>query len=77
MFTSINELIFVLVTALAIGIILPFWSWMLRECMTKEPPRSRRRIVWIALFLVGGPLGAALYFFIGRRARVVRGTVPQ
>jgi len=70
MFTGVGELIIILVTALVLVAVLPFWAWMLKDCIANEPPGSRRRMVWFALFFTLGPVGAAAYFLLRRRPRV-------
>ena len=58
-----------LACTIAIGA-LAFWVWMLVEAITKEKPESQDRLIWVLVVVLGGPLGAAIYFFARRPARI-------
>ncbi|WP_091058799.1 PLD nuclease N-terminal domain-containing protein [Opitutus sp. GAS368] len=44
---------------------LGFWLFALIHCLTHR--HDKDRIVWVLVTLLGGPIGAALYFMIGRQ----------
>lgn len=46
-----------------------FWIWMLVECATRER-NDTEKIVWVLIIIFTHILGAALYFFIRRPARI-------
>ena len=47
---------------------LVLWTWMIIDCATKEPSGSEK-IVWVLIILLGGCIGAAVYFFFRRLPR--------
>lgn len=51
---------------LVLVIFLGFWIWMLIDCAVKEFPGDNDKIIWILVILLAGPLGALIYFFVGR-----------
>jgi hypothetical protein len=46
-----------------------FWIWALIDCATNEPGGSEK-IVWVLIILLGGCLGAPIYFFVRRPRRM-------
>ena len=47
-----------------------FWIWMLIDCATKEPNTGNDKIVWVVIIALTHLIGAALYFFVRRPARI-------
>ncbi len=47
-----------------------FWVWMLIDCAVHEPNQGNEKIVWILIILFTHLLGAAIYFFARRPARI-------
>ncbi|MFK7788742.1 MAG: PLDc N-terminal domain-containing protein [Phycisphaeraceae bacterium] len=43
-----------------------FWLWMLIDCCTKKFPQENDKIIWVLVIALVGPLGALVYFFVGR-----------
>jgi hypothetical protein len=46
-----------------------FWIKMVIECATKEPDTGNTRIVWIIIVVLGGIVGAGIYYFVRRPQR--------
>ncbi len=46
-----------------------FWVWMLVDCATNEPSGTEK-IVWVLILLLGGCVGAPIYFFVRRPRRI-------
>ncbi|HEY3135339.1 MAG TPA: PLD nuclease N-terminal domain-containing protein [Blastocatellia bacterium] len=65
--SGLPELLILLVFVVGGGL----WVWMIVECATKEPSGSDK-IVWILVILLGGCIGAAIYFFVRRPKRIVQ-----
>jgi hypothetical protein len=50
-----------------IGILLTvFWIWMLIDCARRDFEGSEK-VVWILVIVLLGALGAAIYYFVGRK----------
>lgn len=47
-----------------------FWIWMLIDCATKESSQGNDKVVWILVIALTHVLGAAIYFFVRRPARI-------
>ena len=47
-----------------------FWIWMLVDCATKEPSDGNEKLVWVVIIVLTHLLGAILYFFFRRPARI-------
>jgi hypothetical protein len=47
-----------------------FWCWMLIECVKREKSEGSSKLAWILVVLLGGFLGALVYFFVRRPARI-------
>jgi hypothetical protein len=47
------------------------WIWMIIDCAVNEPSGSGK-IVWILIVLLGGFIGAAIYFLVRRPKRMER-----
>ena len=43
-----------------------FWIWMIVDAATRTFPGENEKIIWILVVVLLGPLGAAIYFFVGR-----------
>ena len=46
-----------------------FWIKMVIECATKEPDTGNTKIVWIIIVVLGGIVGAGIYYFVRRPQR--------
>ena len=46
-----------------------FWIRMVIECATKEPDTGNTKIVWTIIVVLGGIVGAAIYYFVRRPQR--------
>lgn len=47
-----------------------FWIWTLIDCATKESSQGNDKVVWILVIALTHVLGAAIYFFVRRPARM-------
>jgi len=47
-------------------VLFAFWLWMLIDCCTKTFPEENDKIMWVLIIVLVGPIGAAVYFFVGR-----------
>lgn len=65
-----GELWPILLVATVILAPLALWVWMCVECATKEPKEGNERLIWILVILLGNCLGALIYFFARRPARI-------
>lgn len=54
---------------LAVGSIV-LWVWMLVECITREPQAGNDRVVWLLVILLGGCIGALVYWVVRRPQRI-------
>jgi len=55
-----------------IGLILlsiPFWIWMLVDCISKEPEEGSDRLTWVIVIALAGVIGAIIYFTARRPVR--------
>ena len=56
---------------LAIGlVVLAFWIWMLVDCIKNEPSEGNDKVVWVLVIALAGWLGALIYLFARRPARI-------
>ena len=46
------------------------WIWMIIDCVTKEPSEGNDKIVWLLVIVLLNWLGALLYLFVRRPARI-------
>lgn len=46
------------------------WIWMIIDCATNEPSEGSDKIVWLLVIVLLGWLGALIYFFARRPARI-------
>lgn len=51
-------------------VFLPFWAWMIVECITKEPKEGNDRLLWLLVLLLANWIGALIYFLARRPARI-------
>jgi len=58
--------LFVLALFLAVTV---FSIKMVIECATKEPDTGNAKIVWIIIVVLGGIVGAGIYYFVRRPQR--------
>lgn len=63
---------FVLVIPPLLLALLAFWVWMLVDCATKEPSEGNDKLIWVLIILLANWIGAAIYFFVRRPARIRR-----
>lgn len=56
-----------LVVAIALAVFV-FWLSMLVICIEREPSEESRKLVWVLVIVLMGPLGALLYLFFGHPA---------
>ena len=57
--------------AFGVGVgVFAFWVWMIIECATKEPSEGNDKLIWILVILLLNWLGALVYFFARRPARI-------
>ncbi|MBN2310846.1 MAG: PLDc_N domain-containing protein [Candidatus Hydrogenedentes bacterium] len=47
-----------------------FWVWMIVDCASNEPAEGNDRLVWILIIVLTHWLGALIYFFARRPARI-------
>jgi Phospholipase_D-nuclease N-terminal len=47
-----------------------FWIFMLIDCATKEAETGNTKVVWIIILIFTHVIGAALYYFVRRPARI-------
>lgn len=41
-----------------------FWIWMLVDCLKRKFKGDNDKLLWALLLIIGGLIGAILYFFI-------------
>jgi hypothetical protein len=62
-------------------IVFVLWLWMLIDCLKRDDfPNENDKLLWAIIMLLGGWIGALLYYFIVKRkmdAGVVSETVPE
>lgn len=49
---------------------MAFWVWMLVDCLTNEPSEGNDKVIWALVILLVHALGALLYYFVRRPARI-------
>lgn len=67
------EILFVLfwLGGLLIGLVgTVFWIWMIIDCATKERSEGNDKVIWILIILLTHLIGALIYFFARRPARI-------
>ena len=47
-----------------------FWIWMIIDCATKERSEGNDKVIWILIILLTHVIGAMIYFFARRPARI-------
>ena len=47
-----------------------FWVWMIIDCATKERSEGNDKVIWILIILLTHVIGALIYFFARRPARI-------
>jgi hypothetical protein len=50
--------------------VLPFWIWMLVDCIDEESREGNERVLWLLVILLAHWIGALIYFFFRRPARI-------
>jgi len=54
-----------------IGILgMIFWVWMLIDCAMNEPSEGNDKVIWVIIIIFTHIIGAMLYFFVRRPARI-------
>jgi len=48
---------------------IPFWIWMLVDCINNEPSEGNDRLVWVIVIALVGAIGALIYFIARRPTR--------
>jgi hypothetical protein len=65
-----SELILLMALALLVGALCAaLWVWALIDCLKKEKPGSREKLLWVIVLFCTGILGAAWYLAVRRPAR--------
>lgn len=62
-------LFFLFIISLTLGAVA-LWIWMLIDCAANEQSEGNDKIVWILVILFTHLLGALIYFFVRRPARI-------
>lgn len=52
-----------------IMISIPFWIWMLVDCISNEPKDGREKMVWVIAIALTGAIGGLAYLMVRRPAR--------
>ncbi len=60
------------ISFVSLVVFLPFWIWMLVDCLKSEPEGSNEKLIWTLVILLGGIIGALIYLVVRRRARVAQ-----
>ena len=63
-------ILLILMAGLFIAALLAFWIWSLIDCATKETDVGNQKLVWILVIAFVGVVGAAVYYFVRRPARI-------
>jgi hypothetical protein len=50
--------------------VLPFWIWMIVDCINKESKEGNDRVLWLLVILLAHWIGALIYFLFRRPARI-------
>ncbi len=61
-----------LVVIALIGLLLlalPFWIWMLVDCISNEPADGNDRMTWVIVIALTGAIGAFIYLIARRPTR--------
>ncbi|MEM7352265.1 MAG: PLDc N-terminal domain-containing protein [Acidobacteriota bacterium] len=67
---ALIEILIVLI-ALGIGVVGSIvWIWMIIECATKEPSDTNDKLVWTIIIVFTHIVGALIYLFVRRPARI-------
>ncbi len=56
---------------------MAFWIWMIVDCAKNEPATGNDKIVWILIILLAQVFGAAIYYFVRHRPRIIAQWRPQ
>jgi hypothetical protein len=65
-----SELILLTALALLVGALCTaLWVWALVDCLRKEKPGSREKLLWVIVLFCTGILGAVTYLTVRRPAR--------
>jgi len=46
------------------ALLFVFWIWMIVDCAQRKFRNSTEKIVWIIVVVLGGWIGALVYFFV-------------
>jgi len=49
---------------------LAFWIWMMIDCAINEPSEGNDKLVWMLVLIFTNWIGALIYFFVRRPARI-------
>jgi len=70
---SSGGIVFIVFALLMVGFVfasIAFCIWMLVDCVQNEPSEGNDKIVWLLVILLLQGLGALIYFFVRRPARM-------
>jgi len=70
MIIGVTEILTVLVVVALVAGVIPFWTWMIRDCWADDGLEGKARLLWRAVVVAGGPVGAFVYLVSRRRDRV-------
>lgn len=48
---------------------IPFWIWMLVDCIIHEPAEEKTKVTWVVIICIFGALGAFVYLVARRSTR--------
>jgi hypothetical protein len=49
---------------------MAFWIWMIIDCAINEPSQENDKVVWMLVIILTNWIGALIYFFVRRPARI-------
>lgn len=64
-------IVWLLMFVFIIGV-MALWVWMLVDVVRREFKDDNTRLVWVLVVILAGWVGAAVYYFVGRKL----GTIP-
>ena len=65
----VRNILLSLLPVILIGAILWFYIWMLIDVIKNPKLTSDMRIVWVIVVLIGGLLGAVIYYLVARSSK--------
>lgn len=61
-------LLLILFLILVVILSMVFWIFMIIDCAKRKFPKDDEKVVWILVLVFLGVLGAAIYYFVIKRA---------